>query len=352
MKFLRIVAVIVFLSIAAALAGLYWGWEQLNESVEVDTTRLVQIPRGIGPNQAAKVLADSGTIRSDLPLRLYMKLTGAGSRIKAGDYYFPSPISAIGVLQKLEEGGQGANRITVIEGWNRWDIAAALAHVPDLHLKNSDSALPLMKNAGLVCDLDPRATSLEGYLFPDTYFVYSTNNAQEMIEQMVSQFHTVWQAKLSAAAKAAKRSVHEVVTVASIIETEARLPEERPIVASVIYNRLKKNIPLSVDSTIVYASKLAGKWKGTGIVYQSDIDRDSPYNLRKYKGLPPGPVGSPGVASMQAAINPANTNYLFYVRNPARNDGAHNFYTRAEDFEYGVKALRAWEEEQKRLGRR
>jgi len=340
--------VLVVLVVAAGFLILYMGWEQLTERVEVDTTQLVEIPRGAAPAQSIHILMQSGVVRYETPLRIYMKLIGAGPRIKAGDYYFPSPISALGVLQKLEEGGQGADKITVIEGWNRWDIAAAMAHIPTLKLHDGKEILKLMDNAHLIEDLDPTAKNLEGYLFPDTYFVYSTSTAKDLVEQMVSQFKSVWQTKLAARARALGRSVHDVVTVASIIETEAKLPEERPVVASVIYNRLTKNMTLSVDSTLVYASKLAGKWRGNGKVYQSDIDRDSPYNTRKYHGLPHGPVGSPSLASMDAAINPANTAYLYYVRNPKRNDGAHNFYTNPADFEIGVKALRDWEQKQKK----
>lgn len=352
MKFLRIIAVVLSLALAAAFATVYIGWEQLNAKVEVDTTRLVQIPPGTSSIESLKLLSDGGIIKSELPVRIYMKLTGAGAKIKAGDYYFPSPISPIEVLQKLEEGGQGANKVTVIEGWNRWDIAEALSHIAILRMGNQSQALQYMNSGKLIEDLDPHAKTLEGYLFPDTYFVYSTSSVPELIEQMVSQFHTVWRTKLAEKAKIAGRSVHDVVTVASIIETEAKLPEERPIVASVIYNRLRKDMNLSVDSTIVYASKEAGKWKGDGKIYQSDIDRDSPYNLRKHRGLPPGPVGSPGVASMEAAIAPASTPFLYYVRDPNRNDGAHNFYTNPADFEVGVQKLREWEAKQKRLGLR
>jgi len=348
MRWLKIFGIIIFLLVAGGFILLYLGWEQLSERIEVDTTQLVQIPRGASPSESLQILTQAGVLKYETPLRLYMKLIGAGPRIKAGDYYFPSPISALGVLQKLEEGGQGADKITVIEGWNRWDIAAAMTHIQTLKIKNSQEVLQLMNNAKLVEDLDPKAKTLEGYLYPETYFVYSTSTTKDLIDQMVSQFHTVWDAKLAARARALGRSVHDVVTVASIIETEAKLPEERPVVASVIYNRLEKNMTLSVDSTIVYASKMAGKWKGNGKVYQSDIDRDSPYNTRKYHGLPPGPVGSPSLASMDAAINPANTAYLYYVRNPKRNDGAHNFYTTPADFEVGVKALRDWEQKQKK----
>lgn len=347
MKFLRIFAIAALLLFAAAFVLAYLGWKDISEMREVDSRRLVQITRGETPDEAIATLAAAGIIHNKLPLRIYIKLTGAGPFIKAGDYYFRSPISPLDVLQQLEEGGQGTSKITIIEGWNRWDIAAAMSHINTLGLKGDEAALKLMDNAGLIKDLDPTVCNLEGYLFPDTYFVYSTSTPEELVEGMVKQFRTIWETKLADRAKAAHKSVHEVVTVASIIETEAKLPEERPIVASVIYNRLKRNMTLSVDSTIVYAAKVAGKWRNDGKVYQSDIDRDSPYNTRKYHGLPPGPVGSPGLASLEAAIQPATTDYLYYVRNPSRNDGAHNFYDNTTGFESGVKALRDWEQKQK-----
>ena len=135
----------------------------------------------------------------------------------------------------------------------------------------------------------------------------------------------------------------QIAIVASLIETEAKLKDERPLIASVIYNRLKKNIALGVDSTIVYASKLAGKWRNDGKVYLSDVNRRSLYNTRIYIGLPPGPVANPGESSIDAALNPAQTDYLYYVRDPNRNDGAHNFYNNDADFQKGVRALREWE---------
>ena len=142
------------------------------------------------------------------------------------------------------------------------------------------------------------------------------------------------------------------MTVASLIENEAKLAEERPLVASVIYNRLKTGMALGVDSTVIYASKLAGKWRNDGKVYLSDIERDSPYNTRKVRGLPPGPIASPGASSLEAALKPAQTDYLYYVREPSRNDGAHNFYNNAADFERGVQALREWERTRNATSRR
>ena len=135
------------------------------------------------------------------------------------------------------------------------------------------------------------------------------------------------------------------MTTASLIETEAKLSDERPIVASVIYNRLKVGMALAVDSSVIYDSKLEGKWRNDGKVYKSDVERRSPYNTRLRAGLPPGPISSPGKSSLEAALNPAQTDYLFYVREPARNDGAHNFYNNERDFGLGVRALRNWEQQ-------
>jgi UPF0755 protein len=162
---------------------------------------------------------------------------------------------------------------------------------------------------------------------------------------MVKRFRGVWKPDWNDRARSLNMSPREIVTTASIIETEAKLAEERPIVASVIYNRLQKNIPLAVDSAVIYASKLEGKWRYDGKVYRSDLERRSPYNTRIYAGLPPGPVASPGESSLKAAVNPATTDYLYYVRNPDRDDGAHNFYSSGGDFETGVQALRRWERE-------
>lgn len=305
--------------------------------------KTVNIPTGSSIEQIVQKLQTDGIVAHGATLKLYIKLQGVGSMIKAGDYQFPSPISPKDVVQKLLEGGEAGNKLTIIEGWTRWDIAHAMAAIPSLKLKNADQALALMTDTTSIRDLDPRATSLEGYMFPDTYFVQSTTTPKQLLESSVEHFHQVWNKDLADLATAKRQSAHDVVIVASIIETEAKLASERPVVASVIYNRLRQHTPLSVDSTIVYASKLAGKWRNNGIVYLSDVNRESPYNTRKVAGLPPGPVSNPGLSSLKAALEPANTGFIYYVREPSRNDGAHNFYVDAAGFETGVQALRNWE---------
>jgi len=346
MKFLfGIIAPLALVAVACAGIALWISHELQEEVTLAPSAQHLEVARGETLDQILKRLADAGTIRSALPLRAYLKLSKKSPVVKAGNYTFPASISPLGVLQKLEEGGE-FDRLTVIEGWNRFDIAAAAAKVPSLKLANPDEAVVLMNDTSAISDLDPGASNLEGYLFPDTYFIVPDSTPKELISEMVKKFRDVWTADLQARAKKSGRSVHDLVTIASIIETEAKLKEEQPIVASVIYNRLKINMPLSMDSTIVYASKLAGAWKNDGKVYLSDVERDSPYNTRKAVGLPPGPVGSPGLGALKAAANPANTKYLYYVRNPYRNDGAHNFYENIEDFSGGVAMLRSWERKQ------
>lgn len=334
----------------AAPAGFsLWLYRELRAPiVHAKSNDYIEIPRRSTPEGIANKLLTEGVIRRTWPLLFYIKLTGGAKLIKAGEYRFPSPISALGVLKKLEEGEQRLSRFTVIEGWTRWDIAESLAHVAELHLRDKDEALELMNDTTAIRDLDPSATDLEGYLFPATYNFPDDTKAASVIAGMVKRFHQEWTPERAERARALGMSPRQIVIIASLIESEAKLKEDRPLVASVIYNRLDKHIALGIDSTIVYASKLAGKWKDNGKVYKSDVDRRSPYNTRLFSGLPPGPVGAPGESSIDAALNPAQTDYLYYVRDPARNDGAHNFYSKEADFEKGVRALREWERTQGR----
>ena len=342
-KFLLLLLALVVLASAASGA---WVYRDLRKPVAHNKSgQYIEIPKGSSPSWIINKLVAEGVIKHEWPLKLYLKSTGKGATLKAGEYDFPSPISPLSVVAKLQQGQRKLDRITIPEGWTRWDIARELIKLPDLHLNNEAQALALMDNASLIHDIDPKATNLEGYLFPDTYEFSPETTAADLIEMMVRRFRSVWKPDWTERAHSLNLSPREIVTIASIVETEAKLPDDRPLVASVIYNRLQKNIPLAVDSTVIYASKLEGKWRYDGKVYLSDIQRRSPYNTRIYAGLPPGPVASPGESSLKAALNPANSDYLYYVRNPDRDDGAHNFYNNSRDFEAGVQALRNWEHE-------
>jgi UPF0755 protein len=340
----RLLILLVVLIILGGVGTGAWIYRDLHTPIaHAKSGKYIDIPKGSSPSVVVKKLAAEGIIQNEWPLSIYLKVTGKGSTLRAGEYDFPSPISPLLVLAKLQQGQRKLNRITIIEGWTRWDIARAMMQIPQFQLTSEAKALQLMNDVSLIRDLDPTAPNLEGYLYPDTYEFAPDTTAPQMIDIMVKRFRSVWKPDWSSRAKALGMSPRQIVTVASIIETEAKLASERPLVASVIYNRLEKNIPLAVDSAVIYASKLEGKWRYDGKVYKSDIERRSPYNTRLNTGLPPGPVASPGESSLNAAVNPATTDYLYYVRNPERDDGAHNFYNDGGDFETGVQALRKWE---------
>jgi UPF0755 protein len=336
--------VILVLLIIAPAAFSFWLYRELRQPLSHGKANdYIEIPRRSTPEGIANKLLAEGVIRRTWPLLFYIKITGSAKLIRAGEYRFPSPISALGVLKKLEEGEQRLSHFAVIEGWTRWDIAESLAHVTELHVRDRDQALALMDDTSAIRDLDPAATNLEGYLFPATYSFPDDTKVDAVVAGMVKRFRQEWTPERAEKARARGMTPRQIVVIASLIESEAKLKEDRPLVASVIYNRLNQHMALGIDSTIVYASKLAGKWRNDGKVYKSDVDRRSPYNTRIFSGLPPGPVGSPGESSIDAALNPAQTDYLYYVRDPARDDGAHNFYSKSADFEKGVRALRDWE---------
>jgi UPF0755 protein len=340
------IGLIVFL-IAGTIGFSFWAYSDLRKPVAHSKSgQYIEIPKGTSSATVIKRLAAEGIIKHPWPLTIYLKVSGRGANFKAGEYDFPSPITPLAAVAKLERGEHRLTRLTVVEGWTRWDIAEAMSRIPELNLTSPTSALPLMDHVDLISDLDPTAKNLEGYLYPDTYeFPADRTTPAQLIEIMVKRFRSAWQASWTQRAGQLSMTPRQIVTTASLIETEAKLPSERPIIASVVYNRLRLAMPLAIDSTVIYASKLEGKWRDDGKVYKSDVERRSPYNTRLNVGLPPGPVASPGESSLLAALNPVQSDYLFYVRDPSRDDGAHNFYNNSMDFESGVQALRRWEHE-------
>jgi UPF0755 protein len=343
----RILITLILIIIAGAVGFALWAYSALRKPVNHSKSgHYIEISKGTSSASVVKRLADEGIIKHQWPLTMYLKVTGRGANFKAGEYDFPSPISPLAAVAKLERGEHRLTRLTVVEGWTRWDIAEAMSRIPELHLDSVGAALPLMDNVDLIRDIDPTAKNLEGYLYPDTYeFSPERTSPSQLIEIMVKRFRSIWHPDWSHRAALLNMTPGEIVTTASLIETEAKLPTERPIIASVVYNRLKLQMPLAIDSTVIYASKLEGKWRDDGKVYKSDVERRSPYNTRLNVGLPPGPVASPGESSLRAALNPVQSDYLYYVREPSRDDGAHNFYSNSNDFEEGVQALRRWERE-------
>jgi len=253
---------------------------------------------------------------------------GQGS-LKAGEYKFDSPASAAEVRRRVLKGDVYFHTVTVPEGYNIYDIAAV---VEQAELGTAADFLAAAKgDLSLIHDLDPNATSLEGYLFPDTYHFTRIDTAHEIVAGMVRRFRQEAQ-KIGLTRPG---DIHRIVTVASIVEKETAVPAERPLIAGVYYNRLDKNMLLAADPTVAYAALLAGRYRGT--IYQSDLQYASPYNTYKHAGLPPGPIANPGAASLQAAMNPAATDYLYFVSD---NDGRHRFSRTVQEHERNVAAYR------------
>jgi len=249
--------------------------------------------------------------------------------LKAGEYKFDSPANALAVRRRILRGDVYVRTVQVPEGYNIYDIAAV---VEQAGLGSAADFVTAAKgDLFLIKDIDPIATSLEGYLFPDTYHFTRIDTAHEIVAGMVHHFRQEAQ-KIGLLRQG---DVHRLMTVASIVEKETAVPEERPLVASVYDNRLARNMMLGADPSVVYAALLAGRYRGT--IYQSDLQFDSPYNTYKYAGLPPGPIANPGAASLEAAMNPAQTDYLFFVSN---NNGHHRFSRTAEEHERNVAAYR------------
>jgi len=197
-----------------------------------------------------------------------------------------------------------------------------------------------MDDVSFIKDIAPDAKNLEGFMYPNTYNFPRAVTTQTIIEKMVGEFKKVWKPEYTEQALKMKLTPYEVVTIASLIETESRLNEERPIVASVIYNRLHKGMPLGIDQTVVYIAKIENHWDGT--IYKSELESNSPYNTRKFAGLPPGPISSVSESSIKAALYPATTNYMYYVLNVEKTDRSHIFYSTEAEFEQGKAAYQAW----------
>lgn len=344
MKLVKIFLAFVILGILAAAGFYYWTTSAAQKPHAHDKANAyIKIEKGSAPNEIIDKLAAEGILADASSAKIYLRLFGDSSKLKAGEYQFSSPITPKQVFAELEKGEERTMKVTIPEGWTRFDIAKRLAEkFPKADGANytEQEVLTMLDDTSLIRDIDPNAKNLEGYLYPDTYVFPLGTQISTVIKRMVDQSRKSWTPEMLAQAREKGKSVKEIMTIASLIETEAKREEERPIVASVIYNRLAKNIALGLDAGNVYAAKLEGKWDGT--FHKSDAERVSPYNLRQNAGLPPSPIASPSVASIKAALNPAQTDYIFYVLNIEKNDGSHHFTASSAEFERFKADYQRW----------
>lgn len=289
-------------------------------------TKFVMVKPGLSTRHIATELQANGVIRSWRAFLLYHYIANRHT-LKAGEYKFDADESSLRVHDRLMRGDVYVHTVVVPEGFNLFDIAGAI-EAAGLGSRQEFIA-QAEQDTTLVRELDPQATSLEGYLFPDTYGFTRTQSMQDIVTTMVRRF------KQEAKQIGLNNDVHRVVTLASIVEKETAAPDERPLVAGVYLNRLQKGMALDADPSVIYAAELAGRYQGG--IYRSDLQSDSAYNTYKHAGLPPGPIANPGKASLLAAMNPTKTDYLYFVSD---NNGHHRFARTLDEHSHNVALYR------------
>jgi UPF0755 protein len=277
----------------------------------------VAIERGSKIKDIADLLVGKGILHNRLPFILYLRFSSKGRQIQAGEYKFEKPATPAQVAQRLIRGDAFYRAVTIPEGLTVFETIDLLTKK---RLGTPAEFQEAILRTDWIRDIDPKAGNLEGYLFPDTYHFGSKDDPEAVIRTMVNQFRLKLRRTLKEAPQKSGLTIRESVILASLIEKEVKNRDEGPLVASVYMNRIKRGMPLACDATIIYALKLSGSFNGN--LRKPDMVVESPYNTYIHTNLPPGPIANPGVRSLQAAFNPANTDYLYYV---SRNDGTHQF---------------------------
>lgn len=326
---------ILLLVIAAGAGGAWWVRSKLYTPVEHDPNKVLIIQQGMGTQAIIAKLSQLGIARNPRVLAYYLRATRQSGQLRAGVYKFDSPVSPMEAIGKIQRGEVTYERVTIPEGYNRFEIAKTLAKVTGK--ATEEDFLRLMNDTSSINKIAPQARNLEGYLFADTYNYNAGTTPEELIQAMVNRFKEVFTPEWTARTAQLGMTVHQVMTYASIVEEEARVQEDRPKISSVIKNRLKIGMPLACDPTFIYAAILAGDYDGNPN-QPRHRQRQSPYNTYIFSGLPPGPIASPSRASIEATLYPAETNYLYFVANGI--DGAHIFSSTAAEHEAAVAEYR------------
>jgi UPF0755 protein len=299
--------------------GFWWLQARLNSPYQgfASPEVFVELPQGSSVAAMGARLAAAGVVADAWTFRLAARMAGVERQMQAGEYRFAEPASPLDVVRRIADGDVFVQPLTFPEGKT---IAEMAEMFQASGLGTAEGFRRAATDLTLVAEVDPQARSLEGYLFPDTYAVARSTDATGVVRVMVDRFVQELTPEVRAAIAASGMTLRQVVTLASIVEKETGSAEERNIVAAVYHNRLRINMPLQCDPTVIYALMLAGRWRGN--LTREHLQLDSPYNTYRYPGLPPGPIASPGRASIHAVLNPAPVPYLYFV---SRNDGTHVF---------------------------
>jgi UPF0755 protein len=302
----------LLLLLLVALAGGFGVFRLMAPYQGFQGETFVEFPRGTSTETMGVLLAKAGVLRSRWDF-LAARAVRRGRVLQAGEYRFERAASPLEVVDRIARGDVFYYTLVAPEGKNMFDLAQAAAQ---LGLFTSDAFLTEARSPAMIRDLDPSAPSLEGYLFPNTYKLSRHTTAEALCRMMTGKFREVWRGLGGGG------DVHAAVTLASMVEREAKLPEERPLIAAVFANRLRIGMKLDCDPTTVYAALLEGRYRGT--IYRSDLDSSNPYNTYRHAGLPPGPIANPGLDSLRAAMHPADSNALYFVARPD-GSGGHTF---------------------------
>jgi peptidoglycan lytic transglycosylase G len=336
----------LFLLLLVAGAGVGYLYMRVNQPFRgfEGAEQFVEIPSGAGSVAIGDRLIAGGVIRDRATYRTAVWMTGKGRQLKAGEYRFDRAMTAFEVIDKIARGDVYVVHVTFREGLTMAEMAKIFEAEG---LGQAAAFMQAAKDPALVREIDPSAKDLEGYLFPETYALPRRADAGRLVRQMVGAFQHAFPQEARDAGAAANLTPRQIVTLASIVEKETAKPEERPIVAAVYRNRLRIGMPLQCDPTVIYALQRAGVF--TGNLRRDDLQFDSPYNTYRYPGLPPGPIASPGKASLEAAAHPADVDYVYFV---SRNDGSHEFARTLDEHNRNVQKFQIQYFREKRLRER
>jgi len=304
-----------------SLDGIYQGFRQPVN---------VEFPKGTSAQAMAEALARSGVVQYAWQF-LFVRALNPSARLQAGEYQFTHADSPRQVFDRIVRGDVFFYELVVPEGSNIFDIAASIDRFG--FMKGSDF-LRAARDPSLIRDLAPQAPTLEGYLFPSTYRVTRGTSAEQLCRAMTDLFRKRWRELQTAGPTMA---ANDAVTLASLVERETAIPQERPAIASVYRNRLRSGMALDCDPTTIYAALLDQRYHGT--IYRSDLNNANNYNTYQHTGLPPGPIANPGIASLKAALAPADTDFLYFVAKPD-GSGAHQFSRTIAEHNRAVQVYR------------
>ena len=297
--------------------------------------KVVTIPKGSRLPEVISRMEEGGVLRHPLTFRALAVLTSTDRKLQYGEYIFPKPLSTFGIWNRIRRGDAKGYEITVLPGSNIYDVAAA---IQEKKLGDPEAFLAAATAPAVMNRLEIPGESAEGYLYPETYNFHKPITPEEILEEMVRMFRKNFTPAMERRAKERSLSLHQVVTIASIIEKETGLEEEKPLVSAVIRRRLALGMPLQMDPTVIYGIK-----RFDGTVTRKDLRTPGPYNSYLNRGLPPGPIANPGMSAVLAALSPAEADYLYFV---SRNDGSHTFSRTLQEHNQAVEEYRAAREKE------